>query len=69
MTIRALHYELNRCRKWYRYARLWLATANVDREPTGPALAACKHWRNELLNTMLQLRIALAARPPRSTTK
>lgn len=62
MTIRALHYELNRCRMWYRHARLWLGQVTRNKEPRGCALAACRTWRNNLLTIMIRLRIELSGR-------
>ena len=53
----------------YRMARHFLRVANHMNFAKGAALNDCRNTRNQLLNTMLQLRIALAVRAARRAQK
>jgi hypothetical protein len=59
MTISLLRGRLNVARAQYALSRVYLSVANKRKMPRGPALCACRHWRNEILTTAIQLRIAL----------
>ena len=65
MTIKELHEKLNVLRVLYRDARDLLGFCNRQKMPTRWALIICRNCRNHLLNTMLELRIALAVRAAR----
>lgn len=62
MKISTLRCWLNVARAQYAIAREALAEANRNKGPRGPALCACRHWRNEILTTAIQLRVRLAGR-------
>lgn len=67
MRITTLRRRLNYQRLAYRLNRIALRYANQLKQPRlqGQHLNDCRTVRNELLNTMLQLRIALAVRAAR----
>ena len=69
MSITTLRQNLNALRRLYREARELLGDCNRRKIPTRWALIMCRNVRNELLNTMLQLRIALAVRAARRGEK
>jgi hypothetical protein len=62
MTISLLRGWLNFARAQYALSRVYLSVANKKKMPRGPALRGCRHWRNEVLTTAMQLRIALLRR-------
>jgi hypothetical protein len=62
MKISTLHKWLNFARSRYALERERLSVANREKMPRGPALRGCRHWRNEVLTTAIQLRIALLRR-------
>jgi hypothetical protein len=62
MKISTLRCWLNVARAQYALAKDSLAQANRQKMPRGPALCACRHWRNEVLTTAIQLRVALLRR-------
>lgn len=69
MNIITLRQNLNELRELYREARELLGDCNRQKMPTRWALIICRNTRNQLLNTMLQLRIALAVRAARRAPK
>ena len=71
MNIITLRRRLNYQRLAYRMSRIALRYANQLKWPglQGRYLNDCRAVRNELLNTMLQLRIALAVRAARRAEK
>ena len=71
MTIQQLRRRLNYQRFAYLLNRRALRYANKLKQPRlqGQHLNDCRTVRNELLNTMLQLRIALAVRAARRAEK
>ncbi len=69
MNIKALRQNLNELRLLYREARELLRYCNRQKIPTRWALIICKNCRNQLLDTMLELKIALAVRAARRGTK
>ena len=62
MKISTMHRWLNVARAQYALSRVYLSVANKKKMPRGPALRGCRHWRNEVLTTAIQLRIALLRR-------
>ena len=62
MKIKTLHCWLNVSRAQYAIARENLAEANKTKGNRGAALKACRHWRNEILTTAIQLRVRLMRR-------
>jgi hypothetical protein len=69
VNIKALHRRLLAHMMLYRMARHFLRVANSMKFAQGAALQDCRDTRNQLLNTMLELRIALAVRAARRGTK
>jgi hypothetical protein len=69
MNIKELRQTLNKLRLLYREARELLGYCNRQKIPTRWALIICRNCRNQLLNTMLKLKIALAVRAARRGTK
>lgn len=65
MRITTLRQNLNELRLLYRDARELLGDCNRQKIPTRWALIICRNCRNQLLTTMLQLKIALAVRAAR----
>jgi hypothetical protein len=62
VKIKTLHCWLNVSRAQYAIARERLAEANKTKGNRGAALRACRHWRNEILTTAIQLRVRLIGR-------
>jgi hypothetical protein len=62
MTISLMRCWLNVARAQYALSRIYLSIANKQQIPRGPALCACRHWRNEVLTTAIRLRVALLRR-------
>lgn len=69
MSIQQLRRRLLANMMLYRMARHFLRVANHMNFAKGAALNDCRNTRNELLNTMLELRIALAVRAARRAEK
>lgn len=65
MSIKAMHEQLNKFRRFYAEARQHLSWCNRNGGDRGNALQYCRATRHELLKTMLELKIALAVRDAR----